>query len=92
VYFSQIFHSDLGCASYLIADNGEEAVIDPKWEIGDYLEAVAEAEAEIRHVLEPHHHADHGSGRGRVAAVTRASAAPSTRSRGSARLWSAGNP
>jgi hydroxyacylglutathione hydrolase len=72
VYFRQIVHVDLGCASYLVADAGEAAVIDPKWEIGEYLKASADAGAEIRHVFETHHHADHVSGRRRLVAVTRA--------------------
>lgn len=70
MHFRQILHSDLGCASYLVADGGEAAVIDPKWEIDDYLQAADEAEAEIRHVVETHNHADHVSGRHRLAALT----------------------
>lgn len=70
MYFRQILHDDLGCASYLIADRGEAAVIDPKWEIDEYLKAAARAGAKIRHVLETHNHADHVSGRCRLAAAT----------------------
>jgi glyoxylase-like metal-dependent hydrolase (beta-lactamase superfamily II) len=70
VYFRQILHDDLGCASYLIADRGEAAVIDPKWEIDEYLREAGRAGAEIRHVLETHNHADHVSGRCRLAAAT----------------------
>jgi hydroxyacylglutathione hydrolase len=70
VYFRQILHEDLGCASYLIADQGEALVVDPKWEIADYLEAAERAGATIRHVLETHHHADHVSGRARLAGLT----------------------
>lgn len=72
MYFRQVLHADLGCASYVVADQSEAAVIDPKWEIDEYLEAAAEAGAEIRHVLETHNHADHVSGRCRLAAATRA--------------------
>jgi hydroxyacylglutathione hydrolase len=70
VYFRQILHDDLGCASYLLADSGEAAVVDPKWEVGEYLNAAREAGAVIRHVLETHHHADHVSGRDRLASAT----------------------
>jgi hydroxyacylglutathione hydrolase len=70
MYFRQIIHPDLGCASYLIADHCGAAVIDPKWEIDEYLEAAAEAGAVIRHVLETRNHADHVSGRRRLAAAT----------------------
>ena len=70
MYFRQILHPDLGCASYLLADSGEAAVIDPKWEIAEYLQAADEAGARIQHVLETHHHADHVSGRRRLTAAT----------------------
>src|SRR5919197_1075316 len=68
--FRQLLHEDLGCASYLIADGGKAAVIDPKWEIEDYLALAAEQELVIAHVLETHNHDDHLSGRGRLAAAT----------------------
>ena len=42
MFFRQILDEDLGCASYVIADGGEAAVIDPKWEIEAYL-ALADA-------------------------------------------------
>ena len=38
MFFRQILHEDLGCASYFIASRGEAAVVDPKWEIGEYLQ------------------------------------------------------
>jgi glyoxylase-like metal-dependent hydrolase (beta-lactamase superfamily II) len=66
----QVLHHDLGCASYLIADEGIAAVVDPKWEIEEYLALAEEHGFEIRHVLETHNHADHVSGRGRLAAAT----------------------
>src|SRR5213082_3404993 len=72
MYFRQILHPDLGCASYLIADRGVAAVVDPKWQIDDYLAAALDAGAEIRHVLETHTHADHVSGRRRLAGATAA--------------------
>src|SRR5919206_3488389 len=68
--FRQILHEDLGCASYVIADGGEAAVVDPKWQIEDYLELAHDHGLRIRHVLETHNHADHLSGRGRLAAAT----------------------
>lgn len=70
MFFRQILHEDLGCASYVIAARGEAAVVDPKWEIGEYLQAADEAGARIRHVLETHFHADHVSGRQRLAVAT----------------------
>jgi glyoxylase-like metal-dependent hydrolase (beta-lactamase superfamily II)/rhodanese-related sulfurtransferase len=70
MFFRQVLHRDLGCASYVIADGGEGAVIDPKWEIEEYLALAEENGFEIRHVLETHNHADHVSGRGRLAEAT----------------------
>ena len=70
MFFRQVLHPDLGCASYVIADAGVAAVVDPKWEIEDYLAIAHEQGFEIRHVLETHNHADHVSGRGRLAAAT----------------------
>ncbi len=69
-FFRQILHKDLGCASYIIADGGEAAVIDPKWEIAEYLRGAEEAGAEVGHVLETHYHADHVSGWQRLVAAT----------------------
>ena len=68
--FRQILNEDLGCASYLVADGGVAAVVDPKWEVEDYLELAREHELRIEHVLETHNHADHVSGRGRLVEAT----------------------
>lgn len=65
----QVLHRDLGCASYLIADGGEAVVVDPRWDVDVYLELAARAGARITHVVDTHHHADHVSGRGRLAAA-----------------------
>jgi hydroxyacylglutathione hydrolase len=70
MFFRQILHEDLGCASYLIGSKGEAAVVDPKWEIDEYLEAAADHGLKIERILETHNHADHLSGRGRLAAAT----------------------
>ncbi len=70
--FRQITQDDLGCASYLIGDEhaGVAAVVDPRFEIDDYLELARYVGVEIEHVLETHNHADHVSGHGRLAAAT----------------------
>jgi hydroxyacylglutathione hydrolase len=72
VIFRQITHDDLGCASYLVGDHsaGTAAVIDPRFEIDDYLELARYLSVSIDHVLETHNHADHVSGHGRLAAAT----------------------
>lgn len=70
MFFRQILNDDLGCGSYLIADGGEAAVIDPKWEIDAYLRLAEEHGFRITHIFETHNHADHLSGHGRLAEVT----------------------
>jgi hydroxyacylglutathione hydrolase len=72
VIFRQITHDDLGCASYFVGDHsaGTAAVIDPQFEIDDYLELARYLSVSIDHVLETHNHADHVSGHGRLAAAT----------------------
>jgi hydroxyacylglutathione hydrolase len=73
--FKQITHDDLGCASYLIGDEraGVAAVVDPRFEIDEYLELARYRGVAIAHVLETHNHADHVSGHGRLVAATGAS-------------------
>jgi hydroxyacylglutathione hydrolase len=70
MFFRQVLHEDLACASYVIADGGEAAVIDPKWEVEDYLALADGYHFRIGHLLETHNHADHLSGRGRLAEAT----------------------
>lgn len=70
--FRQVIHDDLGCASYLIADEGAgvAAVVDPKLDINEYLALARYFGVHIEHILETHNHADHVSGHGRLAAAT----------------------
>jgi glyoxylase-like metal-dependent hydrolase (beta-lactamase superfamily II)/rhodanese-related sulfurtransferase len=70
--FRQITHDDLGCASYLIGDEdaGVAAVVDPRFEVDEYLELARYMGVSIEHVFETHNHADHVSGHGRLAAAT----------------------
>jgi hydroxyacylglutathione hydrolase len=70
--FRQITHDDLGCASYLIGDEhaGVAAVVDPRFEIDEYMELARYRGVTIKHVLETHNHADHVSGHGRLVAAT----------------------
>ena len=70
MFFRQVLHEDLGCASYVVADGGEAAIIDPKWDVEAYLELAEEHGFRIAHVLETHNHADHVSGKGRLAKAT----------------------
>jgi hydroxyacylglutathione hydrolase len=70
--FRQVTHDDLGCASYLIGDEkaGVAAVVDPRFEIDEYLELARYMGVSIEHVFETHNHADHVSGHGRLTAAT----------------------
>ena len=70
--FRQFTHDDLGCASYLVGDAnaGLAAVVDPKFDIEDYLHIARYLGVHIDHILETHNHADHVSGHGRLAAAT----------------------
>ncbi len=70
--FRQITHDDLGCASYLIGDEtaGVAAVVDPRFEVDEYLEFARYVGVSIEHVFETHNHADHVSGHGRLCAAT----------------------
>jgi glyoxylase-like metal-dependent hydrolase (beta-lactamase superfamily II)/rhodanese-related sulfurtransferase len=72
VIFRQVTHDDLGCASYLVGDEdaGVAAVIDPRFEIDEYLELARYLGVQIEHVLETHNHADHVSGHGRLQEAT----------------------
>jgi hydroxyacylglutathione hydrolase len=70
MFFRQMLHEDLGCASYVVADDGEAAVIDPRWDVEAYLELAEEHGFRIAHILETHDHADHVSGKGRLAKAT----------------------
>jgi hydroxyacylglutathione hydrolase len=70
--FRQITHDDLGCASYLVGDNdaGVAAVVDPRFEIDEYLALARYMNVRIEHILETHNHADHVSGHGRLFSAT----------------------
>ena len=70
--FRQLTHDDLGCASYLVGDEkaGIAAVVDPQLHIDGYLTLARYLGVSIEHILETHNHADHVSGRGRLAAAT----------------------
>ncbi len=67
--FKQFIDDDLGCASYLVGDEeaGEAVLVDPAYEIEQYLEESERLGVRIVRVLETHTHADHVSGHGRLA-------------------------
>jgi glyoxylase-like metal-dependent hydrolase (beta-lactamase superfamily II)/rhodanese-related sulfurtransferase len=73
-------YSDLGCASYFVACGSEAAVVDPRWDIEPYLELAKAERFRITHVIDTHDHADHVSGRDRLARATGATAHRAARS------------
>jgi glyoxylase-like metal-dependent hydrolase (beta-lactamase superfamily II)/rhodanese-related sulfurtransferase len=70
VFFRQVLYRDLGCASYVVGHGGEAVVVDPRWDIEVYLEIARAERLRITHVIETHDHADHVSGRFRLADAT----------------------
>src|SRR4051794_9858572 len=70
MHFHQVLNDELGCASYLLADGGEAIVVDPRWDVDVYLELARAANARIVYAVDTHDHADHVSGRGRLARLT----------------------
>ena len=63
MFFQQVVHSDLGCASYVIgAGNGEAMVVDPRWEVEEYTKIAEDHHLRITRIVETHTHADHVSG------------------------------
>lgn len=71
MYFKQFLRDDLGCASYLIGDtdSGECAIVDPQWDVTEYIELAAKKGMQIRYVIETHNHADHVSGHGKLGSI-----------------------
>jgi hydroxyacylglutathione hydrolase len=72
VRFTQYYLGCLSQASYLIGDEttGRAAVVDPRRDVGEYLEAAAAAGLRIEYVIETHVHADFLSGHLELAAAT----------------------
>src|SRR5580704_18366515 len=70
--FEQYYLECLSQASYLIADEttGRAIVVDPRRDIGQYLEAAEAHSATIELVIETHFHADFLSGHLEMAAAT----------------------
>jgi glyoxylase-like metal-dependent hydrolase (beta-lactamase superfamily II)/rhodanese-related sulfurtransferase len=74
LFFRQVLYRDLGCASYILGDAGQAIVVDPRWDIAPYLEIADAEHLRIAYVLDTHDHADHVSGRLRLAQATGARA------------------
>ncbi len=72
MFFKQFKLVGMGCASYMIGSekSGEVAVIDPAWEVEQYLAEATAQNLKITQIYETHLHADHVSGNRRLAALT----------------------
>lgn len=70
MYFEQFYLACLSHASYMIASEGEGAVIDPQRDIGIYIDEAAKQGFQIRHIIETHLHADFVSGHRELAERT----------------------
>jgi hydroxyacylglutathione hydrolase len=74
LFFQQVLNEDLRCVSYFLGDDGEGVVVDPRWDVEPYLELSRKHGLLITHVIDTHDHADHVSGRTRLAGLTGACA------------------
>src|SRR5437762_6814854 len=70
MYFKQFYLGCLAHASYLIASEGEGAVVDPQRDVDHYIEEAAAHNLKIKYVIETHLHADFVSGHRELAART----------------------
>lgn len=70
MYFEQFYLGCLAHASYMLASEGEAAVVDPQRDVEIYLNAAAQQGVTIRYIFETHLHADFVSGHKELAART----------------------
>ena len=70
MYFKQFYLGCLAHASYLIASEGEGAVVDPQRDVDHYIEEAAAHNLKIKYIIETHLHADFVSGHRELAART----------------------
>src|ERR1051325_5786353 len=62
MFLQRFFVEGLAHASYLFGSDGEAAVVDPKRDVDDYIEAANRAGLRIIAILNSHPHADFASG------------------------------
>jgi glyoxylase-like metal-dependent hydrolase (beta-lactamase superfamily II)/rhodanese-related sulfurtransferase len=70
MYFEQFYLGCLAHASYMLASEGEAAIVDPQRDVEIYLKAADDHGLKIRHIFETHLHADFVSGHLELAART----------------------
>src|SRR5690348_16525131 len=62
MFLKRFFVEGLAQASYLFGSGGEAAVVDPKRDVDDYIQAAKAEKLKIVAILETHPHADFASG------------------------------
>jgi glyoxylase-like metal-dependent hydrolase (beta-lactamase superfamily II)/rhodanese-related sulfurtransferase len=72
MYFEQFYLGCLSHASYMVGSAGIAAVIDPRRDVGIYLEEAHNHDLRIQYVIETHLHADFVSGHHALAQLTNA--------------------
>jgi glyoxylase-like metal-dependent hydrolase (beta-lactamase superfamily II)/rhodanese-related sulfurtransferase len=60
--FKQFYLTCLAQASYLLGDDGQCAIVDPRRDVDEYIETADALGLKIRHIIETHLHADFVSG------------------------------
>src|ERR1051325_6041511 len=68
--FRQFYLGCLAHASYLVASDGEAAIVDPQRDVDRYIDEARRHGLAIRYVIETHLHADFVSGHRELAART----------------------
>lgn len=70
MYFKQFYLGCLAQASYLIASDGEAAVVDPQRDVDQYIDEAKAQGLQVKYVIETHLHADFVSGHRELARRT----------------------
>src|SRR5688500_1991450 len=68
--FEQMYLGCLAQASYLVASDGEAAIVDPRRDVDEYIRKADEKGLRIRYIVETHLHADFVSGHRELAERT----------------------
>ena len=88
MHLQRFFVEGLAHASYLVGADGEAAVIDPKRDVDDYIEAAKRAGLKIVAIFNSHPHADFASGFSELAERTNCGIECDRGSGGHAAGWS----
>lgn len=70
MFVQQFFIKGIAHSSYLVGGSRHCAIVDPRRDVGIYLEAAKDMGMEITHILETHLHADFASGHTDLAEIT----------------------